>query len=123
MHGAQAGGQARQQGGAAHLGRRRLAPGDEARDDAALLGQEQHDLGREAERVRRARRRDLRPAIDAEDLRVLAAQADDVVVAAEPDAQVAVRQPAAQDLRLALPRAERRLEALHEARGDHRATV
>ena len=89
-------------------------PGDEARDEAAVVGQE------------RARPRARRPAACAalvaatlgrrgrcRALGVLAADAHDVVAAAEAAREVAVRDARrSSGVRLALARAERRLEAL-----------
>ena len=71
---------------------------DEARDEPALGLDEGDHLGADAELGRPLRRRELDRAVDAEQARVLAGDAEDVDLAVDLDLEVVVRDPAAERL-------------------------
>jgi hypothetical protein len=90
---------------------------DVARDEVALRLDERHDLRREPELRRHARRGVLGRAVDPEQLRVLAADPQHERLVADRDLEVAVRDPAAERLD---PRRSARPQPLDDRLGLHR---
>src|SRR5581483_1751408 len=117
VEGPQRSGHPAEQLGLAQLGIARRSALDPARDQALRLGELEHGLGRDPKRMRGPRRLQLGITVDAEQIRVLAAQAHDVVAAARPHLEVPVGDAAFEWFRAALDRSEPLLENLGHLAG------